>query len=205
MRQAHFRHLSLDEHEKLQIFLNYSLHGDHDLTDSDILSATTLFKSTVNLSTSSKSFPAMQTTLSKSIKKSVFDTLIKLNTPAKKTATPKPLIITDPQAPAFTDSPLSASSPLSLKPDLINEGNELAQLSDEDEEPKFSELKDLRDQIKLLELKKLKLAQCADEKISFLMLLTVRLNETILLQGEDVVSAGAFIKQLLNELTVQAD
>ena len=202
MRRTHFRHLSLDEHEKLQIFLNYSLHRDHNLTDSDILSATTLFKSTVNLSTSSKSFFIMQITLSKPIKKSVFNMLIKLNTSAKKTATSKPLIITDSQVFIFTDSSLSASSLLSLKPDLIDEGDELMQLFDEDEELKFNELKDLRDQIKLLKLKKLKLMQCADEKISFLMLLTVRLNETILLQDEDVMSAGAFIKQLLNELTV---
>ena len=137
----------------------------------------------------------MQITLSKSIKKLIFNMLIKLNTSVKKTTTFKPLIIITPQALIFTDSLLSHSSLLvSLKSDLVNEEKELMQLSDEDEETKFSELKNLKDQIKLLKLKKLKLTQCADEKISFLMLLTVRLNETLLLQDEDVMSAGSFLK-----------
>ena len=80
------------------------------------------------------------------------------------------------------------------------------QLFSEDEALKlFSELKNLWDQVKLLKLKKLALTQFADEKISFLTLLTVWLNETLLLQEEDVIFTDAFIKQLLNEPSVWAD
>ena len=68
------------------------------------------------------------------------------------------------------------------------------QLSGEDEAPEFSELEDLQNQVTLLRLKKLKLTQYTDEKVSFLTLLTARLNETLLLQEEDVISADAFIK-----------
>ena len=198
VRQTHFRYLSLDEHEKLQVFLNYSLHRDHDSTDSDILPLTMLFKTTVNLFTSLKFFFIMQITSAKFIKKSAFDTLMKLNTSVKKTATSKNLI--------FTDSSLPSSlSIVLLKTDLVKEEDELVQLSDEDEAPEFSELKDLQNQVTLLRLKKLELAQYADEKVSFLTLLTVRLNETLLLQGEDVISADTFIKWLLDELMIQTD
>ena len=207
VRQTHFRHLSLNEYEKLQIFLNYSLHEDHNSTDSDILLIITLFKSTVNLSISLRFSSVMQITSLKPIKKPAFDMLTKSNTSAKKTATSKPFIIITLKAFIFTDSSFLCFSLLVLlEPDLVNEEDELMQLFNEDEASEsFSELKDLWDQVKLLKLKKLALTQFADEKISFLMLLTAWLNETLLLQEEDVISAGAFIKQLLNELSVQTD
>ena len=91
--RAHFGLLSLNEHRKLQIFLNYSLHRDHDLSDPDILSVITLFKVTINSSASLKSSSVMQTTPVKQIKKPVFDTLAKLNTSAKKIIMLKALII----------------------------------------------------------------------------------------------------------------
>ena len=172
MRQTHFRYLSLNDHEKLQVFLNYLLHRDHDFTDSDILSST--FKTTVNLFSSLKSFSVMQIISVKLIKKSAFNILMKLNISVKKITTFKNLI--------FTDSSLfHFSFFISLKTDLVKEEDELTQLFSENEASEFSELKNLWDQIQLLQLKKLKLAQYADEKISFLMLLAVRLNETLLL------------------------
>ena len=45
-RWANFEQLSLNDCSKLQIFLNCSLHDKHDSHDSDILSATALFKLT---------------------------------------------------------------------------------------------------------------------------------------------------------------
>ena len=91
---------------------------------------------------------------------------------------------------------------ISLEPEIIENEDELAQLSAEEEIPEFSEIENLWDQVKLLELEKLELAQASDEKISFLILVAVRLNETLLLQEQDVVSAGQFIKRLLDELSI---
>ena len=169
------------------MFLNYSLHEDHDSIDLNILPSTTLFKTTVNLFTSSKFFSVMQITSAKFIKKSAFDTLMKSNTSVKKTAMSKNSVFTDFSLPPF-------SSIVSLKTDLVKEEDELAQLFSEDEASEFSELEDLQNQVTLLRLKKLELTQYADEKVSFLTLLTARLNETLLLQEEDVISADAFIK-----------
>ena len=121
----------------MQIFLNYSLHGDHDFSDSDILLTTTLFKMmTVNFSAFLKSSSAVQITSAKSIKKSVFNTLVKLSTSVKKTTSLRPCLL--------TDSSLPHSSPMIfLEPDIIEKEDELAQLSAEEDIPEFSEIEDL--------------------------------------------------------------
>ena len=180
--------------------MNYSLHGDHDPSDHEILPATTLFKVTVNPTTSPEPSSAMQTTPAKQSKKPVFNDLVKLNTPAKKT-----LVITTPKPSVFSDSPLTRSSPLVPQPGSVEAEEELAQLSEEDVLPEASEVNNLRERIKLLELEKIQLAQYADEKISLLTLVAARLDETLLVQGQDIVSAGEFLKLLLSEPSVQAD
>ena len=199
--RTHFDLLSLNEHRKLQIFLNYSLHRDHDSSDPDILSVITLFKVIINSSVSLKLSFIMQTTSAKQIKKSVFDTLVKLNTSVKKT-----LIIITPKLSVYTDSSFTHFSLIILlKSDSVKEEDELTQLSEEDVSSEFTELKDLHDQIKLLKLKKLQLAQYTDEKVSLLTLMTAWLNETLLLQGQNIISADEFLKQLLSELFIQTD
>ena len=199
-RRAHFDLLSLNEHRKLQIFMNYSLHDDHDPSDHKILSVITLFKVTVNSTTSSEPSSVMQITPVKQSKKPVFNDLVKLNTSVKKT-----LIITTPKPSVFSDSPLIHSSPLISQLSSVKAEEELAQLSEEDVLSKVSELNDLQEWIKLLELKKIQLTQYADEKISLLTLVAAWLNETLLVQGQDIVSAGEFLKLLLSEPSVQAD
>ena len=93
---------------------------------------------------------------------------MKLNTSVKKT-----LIIIMFKLSVFFNSSLTHFLLLiSLKLSSVKAENELAQLSEKDVLPKFSELNDLQKQIKLLKLKKIQLTQYTDEKISLLILVT---------------------------------
>ena len=199
-RRTHFDLLSLNEHKKLQIFMNYSLHSDHDLSDHEILSVIIFFKVTVNFTTSSEPSSVMQITPVKQSKKFVFDTLVKSNTSVKKT-----LIIITSKPSVFSDFSLICFSLLISQLSSVEAEKELAQLSEEDVSSEVSELNDLWKQIKLLKLKKIQLTQYTDEKISLLILVAVWLNETLLVQEQDIVSADEFLKLLFSESSVQTD
>ena len=107
--------------------------------------------------------------------------------------------------PLFTEStsPLSLLSSV-LNPEQITEEEngkegELAQMSGEDDTVNAELVTKLEERIQQLESQNQELAQHSDDKITFLTAAGACLDEIILLQAQDVVKAGTFIKELLEE------
>ena len=63
----------------------------------------------------------------------------------------------------------------------------------------------LKECIQQLESQNQELAQHSDDKITFLTAAGVCLNEIILLQAQDVIKAGTFIKELLDEPAIHTN
>ena len=225
-RWAHLRQPSLNDHSKLQVFLNCFLHGEHDSHDSDILPATALFKltaaaepfteeSTSSQATSAKSTKKLTITLNltttlslsttlnlvTSFKKLLLQLLIDITSIMNKTLTKKTTV--RPLSTEFTSSLSLLSSVLNSEPNIAEEENgkegELAQMSGKDDTVDAELITKLEECIWQLKSQNKELAQHSDEKITFLTAAGACLNEVILLQAQDVVKADTFIKKLLDE------
>ena len=216
---THFSSLSLDEHDKLQIFLNCSLHGEHDFTDSKILPITTLFKNITVVDSKSDTSSAMLTLTLTRITKLISNCVINQSSLSKNTEHKGYLLTSSSslstlsiiyksvnQADTTEDggmrlSPVLPSS--SDQTDLTDDEEELTRLSVEDNSVKMNELVLLRNRVNQLKTEALERAHHADEKITFLTLAGVCLNEVLMMQSQDAVKAGQFIKDLLNKPAIK--
>ena len=89
--------------------------------------------------------------------------------------------------------------------DTDEQEEEITHMSDEKETVELNEVTKLKEHVVQLETELHQNAQHTDEKVSFLIIVRSCLDEIILLQGQDVIWAGQFIKTLLTEPAIQAD
>ncbi|MCJ1259105.1 hypothetical protein MMC24_006940 [Lignoscripta atroalba] len=220
-RRTRFGPPSLDEHGKLQIFLNCSLHGEHDPTDPKILPTTTLFKNTTVVDSKSDTSSAMPTPTPTRTTKLVPNRVVDQPSLSKNTehkgyllASSSPLSTLSTtykpvnQADTTEDGGMRLSPVLPSSPDqtdLTDDEEELARLSVEDNSVETNELVLLRNRVDQLETEALERARRADEKITFLTLAGACLDEVLMMQSQDAVKAGQFIKDLLNEPAIKTD
>ena len=219
---THYSSLSLNEHDKLQIFLNCSFHGKHDLTDSKILPITTLFKNITVIDSKSDIFSVILTLTSTKITKLIHNCVVNQSSLSKNTEHKGYLLISFSllltlsinyksifnQADITEDEEMRLLSVLSFSSDQINltdDEEELTRLSDEDNSMKMNKLVLLCNCVNQLKTEVLKRAHHADKKITFLTLADACLNEVLMMQSQDAVKAGQFIKDLFNEPAIKTD